>query len=75
MNIAAQQTHNNAHRTPCCATAIASIESSMEQLERVLSQIDDPSARKIVVMSKWQRGEIVRAQAEQLIRHLGLVNA
>lgn len=43
--------------------------------ERVLQRIDDTSARKIVVMAKWERGELSRLQACRLIRRLGLVEA
>jgi hypothetical protein len=41
-------------------------------LERALARIDDPSARKIVIMSKWSRGEITDEEAERLIRDGGL---
>lgn len=44
-------------------------------LSRVLSRIDDPSARKTVIMSKYQRGLITGDEAQQLIRELGLVEA
>jgi very-short-patch-repair endonuclease len=37
--------------------------------------IRDPTARKIVVMAKWELGEITNAQAEQLIRCGGLAAA
>jgi hypothetical protein len=49
--------------------------SDLSALKRALMRIDDPSARKIVIMSKWQRGEITPEQAEILIREMGLVNA
>ena len=48
---------------------------SRSALERALSRIDDPSARKTVIMAKWARGEITRLQACRLIRQLGLVEA
>jgi len=44
-------------------------------LKRALSHIDDPSARKTVIMTKWERGELSRLQACRLIRGLGLVEA
>lgn len=44
-------------------------------LKNLLSRIADPSARKIVIMSKWERGELSGAQAEGLIHDLGLVSA
>lgn len=44
-------------------------------LERALIQIADPSARKIVIMSKWERGELTASEATYLIRKLNLVNA
>lgn len=49
--------------------------NSLETLKRTLERIDDPSARKLVIMSKWQRGKITPDQAEQLIRELGLREA
>jgi hypothetical protein len=45
------------------------------KLVRVLERIEDPSARKAVIMSKWERGELTRLQACRLIRRMGLVNA
>jgi hypothetical protein len=57
-------------------TAAAPIRSPRrEALKRVLLRIKDPSARKIVIMSKWQRGEIAPEEAEALIRELGLKEA
>lgn len=47
----------------------------MEQLTRILGHIDDPSARKIVIMAKHERGELTDAQTEQLIRFGGLAGA
>lgn len=44
-------------------------------LERALARIDDPSARKLVIMAKWQRGELSEFEAERMIRRMGLVNA
>lgn len=44
-------------------------------LERAMARIDDPAVRKIVILSKWQRGELSGFEAERLIRRLGLVNA
>jgi hypothetical protein len=51
------------------------IDCSMRDLStltRVLNRIDDPSARKTVIMSKWQRGELTPCEAERLIRAGGL---
>ena len=44
-------------------------------LKRVLLRVEDPAARKAVIMSKYERGELTRLQASRLIRKLGLVNA
>jgi hypothetical protein len=44
----------------------------MSGLVKALSRIEDPAARKIVIMSKWERGEITAKEAERLIRELGL---
>lgn len=47
----------------------------IEALERALKRIEDQSVRKIVIMAKWERGELTRLQTLRLIRKLGLVNA
>lgn len=47
----------------------------MNALVKTLKRIQDPSARKTVIMSKWQRGEITSDEAERLIRELGLKEA
>lgn len=44
-------------------------------LKNTLLRIEDPAVRKIVIMSKWQRGEITAAEAEYLIAELGLKEA
>jgi hypothetical protein len=44
-------------------------------LERALGQIDCPPARKVVIMSKWERGELSASAAMYLIRKLDLVSA
>lgn len=54
---------------------MTSAAGKIEALERALKRIEDPSARKIVVMAKWERGELTRLQTRRLIRKLGLVNA
>jgi hypothetical protein len=41
---------------------------TLQPLARALNRIDGPSARKIVIMSKWQRGELCAADAGRLIR-------
>jgi hypothetical protein len=43
--------------------------------ERALARIDCPTARKLVVMSKWERGELSASEAERLIREFGLASA
>jgi hypothetical protein len=48
---------------------------SLTPFERALARIDRPTARKLVVMSKWERGEISASEAERLIRELGLASA
>jgi hypothetical protein len=45
---------------------------TLSKFERSLARIDDPSARKTVIMSKWERGDISSAQAKHLIRAGGL---
>jgi hypothetical protein len=47
--------------------AMAPLRKALRSIE-----IEDPTAAKIVVMSKWERGEISGLEAEQLIRGLGL---
>lgn len=44
-------------------------------LQNALSHIADPSARKLVIMSKYERGELTANDAQRLIREGGLVNA
>lgn len=50
-------------------------EPQPDPLSNVLRHISEPAARKAVIMSKWQRGEIGAERASKLIRHGGLVNA
>lgn len=47
-------------------------QGELEHLFRILGHIEDASARKSVIMAKWERGEITSSQAEQLIQSLGL---
>lgn len=47
----------------------------LEALARVLNRIEDPSARKIVIMSKWERRQITDAECEELIQLCDVVNA
>lgn len=47
----------------------------LEPLVRVLNRIEDPSARKIVIMSKRERGQITDAETSELIRLCEVVNA
>lgn len=44
----------------------------IQRLKRTLLRIDDPSARKIVIMSKWERGQLTNEEAHGLIVELGL---
>ena len=44
----------------------------LSTLARVLNRIEDPSARKSVIMSKWDRREITNVECEWLIRNLNL---
>jgi hypothetical protein len=41
---------------------------NLSMLARVLNRIEDPSARKIVILSKRERREITDQEAERLIR-------
>lgn len=45
------------------------------RMASILMQIEDPVARKIVIMAKRQRGELTERQAERLIRLCGVVSA
>lgn len=49
--------------------------NSQEAWMRILGRIDDPISRKIVIMSKQERGEITADDAKRLIRDLDLVAA
>jgi hypothetical protein len=51
------------------------LSPSSTPFERALARIDCPTARKLVVMSKWERGELSASEAERLIHKLGLVSA
>jgi hypothetical protein len=48
------------------------VTRDLSSLASVLNRIDDPSARKAVVMSKWERRQITNDEAERLIRLCGL---
>lgn len=50
-------------------------QPQLDPFTQILRRIPDPSARKTVIMSKWQRGEITPERASKLIRLGGLVNA
>lgn len=52
--------------------APSKLDRDLSHLQRVLMRIEDPSARKILIMSWWERGEITPEQAELLIRENGL---
>lgn len=47
----------------------------LSTLARVLNRIDDPAARKIVIMGKRERGEITDAETERLIQLCNVRNA
>ena len=47
----------------------------LSTLARVLNRIEDPSARKTVIMSKWERREITGNEAERLIQLCDVVDA
>lgn len=47
----------------------------LSPLARVLNRIECPSARKTVIMSKWQRKQITPIEAERLIQLCGVENA
>lgn len=60
-------------RDPCSFCGVRSDFGCRHQrLERVLLRIEDPAARKIVIMAKRQRGEITDNETEHLIRAGGL---
>jgi hypothetical protein len=48
------------------------VKRSVNALERALNRIGEPTVRKIVVMSKWERGELSADEARHLIRVCGL---
>ena len=47
----------------------------LSPLARVLNRIEDPSARKAVIMSKYQRREIAPQEAVRLMQLCGVVEA
>jgi hypothetical protein len=55
--------------------AIPRIDNAVPALEKALQRIECPSARKAVIMSKWDRGELSASAASYLIRKLDLVSA
>jgi hypothetical protein len=48
---------------------------NLSPLARVLNRIEDPSARKLVIMSKRERSEITDGECELLIQLCGVRNA
>jgi hypothetical protein len=50
-------------------------DDRLPRLRRMLAQIEDPAARKIVIMAKRQRGELTDEETERLIRDGGLADA
>lgn len=47
----------------------------MNAFQRILARIDDPAARKIIIMAKRERGELTDAQTDQLIQLCHVRNA
>jgi hypothetical protein len=47
----------------------------LTSIASVLNRIEDPSALKTVIMSKWERKELTASEAMQLIRKFGLEQA
>lgn len=47
----------------------------LEPLANVLNRIDDPAARKLVILSKRDRRQITERECEQLIQMCGVVEA
>jgi hypothetical protein len=75
---APQYTHGFDRWRYCCAPHGGSIESSMRDLQpliRILNRIEDPSARKLVIMSKRERRQITDRETERLIQLCGVVDA
>jgi hypothetical protein len=48
---------------------------NLSPLARVLNRIEDPSARKLVIMSKREHSEITDAECAQLIQLCGVRDA
>ena len=48
---------------------------NLSPFARVLNRIEDPSARKLVIMSKWERKQLTSDEAERLIQLCGVRNA
>jgi hypothetical protein len=47
----------------------------LASIASVLNRIEDPSALKTVIMSKWERKELTASEAMHLIRKFGLEQA
>jgi hypothetical protein len=47
----------------------------LSHLARVLNRIECPSARKTIIMSKWERKQLTGEEAERLIQLCGLASA
>jgi hypothetical protein len=47
----------------------------LQPLIRILNRIEDPSARKLVIMSKRERRQITDRETERLIQLCGVVDA
>jgi hypothetical protein len=48
------------------------VTRDLSTLVRILNRVECPSARKTLVMSKWERGQITGNEAARLIRLCGL---
>jgi hypothetical protein len=51
------------------------VTRDLSPLLRVLNRIECPSARKSVIMSKWERKQLTNEEAERLIQLCGVRNA
>jgi hypothetical protein len=54
---------------------ILHIRSRTDSLSRALKHIDDPVARKLVILSKRDRRQITDRECERLIQMCGVVEA
>jgi hypothetical protein len=57
------------------AVGNGAVTRDLSPLARVLNRVECPSARKIVIMSKWERKQLTNEEAERLIQLCGLEHA